>query len=189
MVLNAVTIHHCAFTHTLSLSHSCLCLSLSPSLYHTHSFVGRKPSRNDRGGHGTHMAGILAGADPTMLDPPSPGAANLAAGAVALCNDLDAVAACASESVEGVGLQSEECFTAVFQYAKVVPECAELHGPSLASSLKLLVNAACKQGLHCIGQRAYNHNSLTPEVYLQFWYRNQIYTSGVSEYIEFHTIY
>jgi hypothetical protein len=113
------------------------------------------------------MAGILAGADSTMWDPPVPGAANLAAGAVAFCNDLDAVAACASESVESVGLQSEECFTAISEYAKVVPACAEaLDGASLASSPKVLVNAACKQGLHCIGQRAYNHNSLTPEVHI-----------------------
>jgi len=113
------------------------------------------------------MAGILAGADPTMRDPPLPGAAYLAAGAVAFCNDLDAVAACGSESDESEGLKSEECFTAVFKYAPSVPACAEaLHGASFASSPKSLVNVACKQGLHCIGQRAYNHNSLTPEAKL-----------------------
>jgi len=116
--------------------------------------AGRKPSRQGRGGQGTHIAALLAGYDPAMREPSLDGP--MERGAAGFCNDLNAVDACQHEKISGEGVGSTECYTRMFTYGVTVSACSTQISEMTTQDL---VSASCKAALKCVG-RPPNHNSL-----------------------------
>jgi hypothetical protein len=83
------------------------------------SSAARLPSRMNRGGHGTFVAGLAAGHDETMQLPyPAQGGGVETRSAFGFCSDLKAVEACEHETISTLGVKSNDCFKFILKYGQ-----------------------------------------------------------------------